>query len=462
MQQPPWMAHAWAEIGQREAPGAATNPRISGYFRRVGHSSIDSDETAWCAAFVGACLESAGIKSTRSLAARSYLDWGVAANAPSFGAVTVLSRTDDPSLGHVGFLIGETDQQVILLGGNQSNAVSVATFRKTQVLGFRLPSPATITGVSEPSAPPGFDAALAQVLEFEGSWTDDPFDPGGPTNRGITLAVFAREREIELTALTVDHLKAELRQISETEVRHIYLERYWRSARCNDLPAPLALLHFDTAVNQGVGGAARMLQEALDVAVDGEIGPITLAAACSTEPATTIDAYAEIRRKRYRALAHFWRFGRGWLRRVDVVAGVARKLAASKSKSGPPSPLPPSPQSKPAQPGVNPMADNANDFPTIPATKPASSTATPPPPAGKWWGDSLTIWGALLTAVSTVAPAIFAAFGVDLPAELIQKLGREGFAVVQAIAGLVGTVMTILGRIRATLPIERRVIQIRL
>ena len=71
-------------------------------------------------------------------------------------------------------------------------------------------------------------------------------------------------------------LRARLRAIDTATVRKIYHANYWRPASCPDLPAPIALFHFDTAVNQGTGRATRFLQTALGVEVDGEIGPITL------------------------------------------------------------------------------------------------------------------------------------------------------------------------------------------
>lgn len=459
MQQPPWMAHAWAGLGQHEIPGAAANPRITRYFRRAGHPTINNDETAWCAAFVGACLEDAGIKGTRSLRARSYLEWGASADVPTFGAITVLPRGDDRAQGHVGFLVGTTETHIYLLGGNQSDAVSVMAFDRSTVLDYRLPSPAQISSADTqdtPTAtitqgPPGFDAALARILHFEGGWTDDPFDPGGPTNRGITLSTFAHERGIDVTAETVTELKAALRRISDADLRCIYLERYWKPARCSEMPPALALIHFDASVNQGVTGAARMLQDALHVAIDGEIGPITLAAANSCELADVIARYAAIRRAHYRSLSHFWRFGRGWLRRVDAVERAALGLASGRSAPTSAS-IPSTPQK-----GNTSMSSSSNAT----TNQPSTSTADQPQP-GKWWGESLTIWGALLTAVTTVAPAVFAAFGIDMPVELLRTFSRDVTAVFQAVGGLVGTVLTIFGRIRAKQPIERRIVQVRL
>src|SRR4029078_1160960 len=78
MEQPRWLAGAWAELGQREVGGAADNARIRAFFADVGSPGSVHDEVACCAAFVGACLERAGLASTRSLMARSYLRWGSA------------------------------------------------------------------------------------------------------------------------------------------------------------------------------------------------------------------------------------------------------------------------------------------------------------------------------------------------------------------------------------------------
>jgi len=84
------------------------------------------------------------------------------------------------------------------------------------------------------------------------------------------------------------------------------------------------------------------------------------------------------------------------------------------------------------------------------------------PQAGKWWGESLTIWGVLLTMASTVAPTVFAAFGLDVSPDLVERLGRETLVVAQALAGLIGTILSIAGRARATTPLTRRAVAVRL
>jgi len=451
LRQPAWLEHAWAELGQSEVSGPASNARIADYIRRVGHPDVADDATPWCAAFVGACLDRAGIPGTGSLLARSFLSWGVETDEPQLGAIAVLSRGADPTLGHVGFLVGTTGDRLLLLGGNQSDSVSVEGFARDHLLGLRLPAPvgANATARASPETS-GFAWSLARILEFEGGYTDDPFDPGGPTNKGVTLAVYAAFKKVNLDAGSRVRLQAGLRRISDADVRCIYEERYWRPARCPDLPPPLAHFHFDCAVNQGVGGATRMLQAALGVTVDGEIGPLTLAAAATRPVSTTLERYADIRRERYRRLRHFWRFGRGWLARVDKALAQARGLASA-GAHGRVEPTVPPPEV------INPEAEEPQAMPDT-----SSSPLPSPSVDAKWWGNSLTIWGTLITAVSTVAPTILAVFGIDIPSSLIEQLGADVVTVAQALGGLVGTVMTIVGRTRAALPLARRPMSLRL
>jgi uncharacterized protein (TIGR02594 family) len=440
MTQPRWLELAWGDLGVAETPGPQHTARVVDYYADIGHSEVLNDETAWCAAFLGACLERSGIPSTSSLMARSYLDWGEPLREFRYGAIAVLSRTTDPALGHVGFLVGSTADAVILLGGNQGNSVRVEAFPRSRLLGLRWPSGIT-TGTPPVIADADalFERALAHVLQMEGGWSDDPHDPGGPTNFGVTLATFARDKGEQPTADNLARLKTELKAIPQATVRRIYRERYWLPACCPELPAPLALFHFDTAVNQGVGAAARMLQEAVGAAVDGEIGPQTLAAAAAQPPALSLARYADIRRRHYRQLPTFWRFGKGWLARVEHTLGAADALRAE-----------PVPASSPQQQEKDAMADTP---------EPAAATSTSDT---KWWGRSLTIWGALITTLSTVLPALGPLIGLDITPELTRQLGDQVAQAAQAVGGIVGTILTIYGRTRATTPLVRRQMALKL
>lgn len=137
---PPWLKLARAEIGVKEIAGTQHNPVVLGYFRDAGFPEIDNDETAWCAGFVNAMLERAGYAGSKSLAARSFLNWGKPVTKPYPGCVVVFSRGDPRSWqGHVGIFLEESGGQVRVLGGNQGNEVSIANYARGSVLGYREP-----------------------------------------------------------------------------------------------------------------------------------------------------------------------------------------------------------------------------------------------------------------------------------------------------------------------------------
>lgn len=139
---PPWLVRARREIGTKERQGPADNPRIVEYLAstRLAPRFLH-DETPWCAAFVCWCLEGAGVASTRSAGARSYLMWGEELDEPRLGCVVVLSREDNsnPHAGHVGFYAGATAEGLLILGGNQANAVTVRRYSRARVLSCRWP-----------------------------------------------------------------------------------------------------------------------------------------------------------------------------------------------------------------------------------------------------------------------------------------------------------------------------------
>ena len=134
-----WMEIAWAQVGVHETPGPKATNEIVAFFRDAGHPEIVSDETAWCAAFVGACLERAGVRSTRSLMARSYLEFGTPIDVPRIGAIAIFRRNGDPSSGHVNFVTGWTETKIKGLGGNQHDAVNEAWFERSELIALRWP-----------------------------------------------------------------------------------------------------------------------------------------------------------------------------------------------------------------------------------------------------------------------------------------------------------------------------------
>ena len=139
-----WMTEAWTHSGVTETTGPEATPAIKAFFAQVGRPDVVSDEVPWCAAFVNACLDRAGISLNavpkgERLLARSCLKIGVEIKEPQVGCIAVFKRGADPHAGHVGFVTGWTATHILLLGGNQANAVNVRAYPRSDLLGLRWP-----------------------------------------------------------------------------------------------------------------------------------------------------------------------------------------------------------------------------------------------------------------------------------------------------------------------------------
>lgn len=135
---------AFREFGQAAIAGAANNKRILEYLQtidqRLSATLKGSDETDWCAAFMNWCVEQAGLVGTKSPAAIGWKKFGTdVLSSPQRGDIVVLKRwkTGDTWSwqGHIGFFLSMTEDEIELLGGNQSSSVSIATYPKNGVLG---------------------------------------------------------------------------------------------------------------------------------------------------------------------------------------------------------------------------------------------------------------------------------------------------------------------------------------
>ncbi|MBF0568956.1 MAG: hypothetical protein HQK95_08850 [Nitrospirae bacterium] len=91
-----------------------------------------------------------------------------------------------------------------------------------------------------------FEKSIKFVLKAEGGYVNDPNDPGGETNYGISKKVY---KTVDIKNLTVEQAKA------------IYYKDYWEHMHCDDLAWPICLAHFDTAVNCGYSAARDCLKE---------------------------------------------------------------------------------------------------------------------------------------------------------------------------------------------------------
>ena len=96
-----------------------------------------------------------------------------------------------------------------------------------------------------------FKRSLDFVLKWEGGWSNHPNDPGGATMRGVIQSVYDAYR------YSHGMNKQSVKNITDEELQEIYLNNYWKPARCNELPWPECAAKFDTAVNCGVSRANR-------------------------------------------------------------------------------------------------------------------------------------------------------------------------------------------------------------
>ena len=148
-----------------------------------------------------------------------------------------------------------------------------------------------------------FEQAVTFVLadQIEGGYVNDPRDPGGETNYGISKRSYP---------------KVDIKNLTREDAIAIYKRDFWDKCRCDELPPEIAVAVFDCAVNQGASIAPRLLQKALRVSVDGEIGPETLGAARKADVAEAVLDLLSWRLRRYAFTGNASTYMRGWSKRV--------------------------------------------------------------------------------------------------------------------------------------------------
>ena len=168
----------------------------------------------------------------------------------------------------------------------------------------------------------------ALIEKWEGGFDNDPEDPGGPTNLGITQAVLAEWRA---HPVSVD----DVRNLTRAEALQIFRAHYWAPIKGDQLPLPAAQIVYNTCVLSGRDRAVRLLQEALNrqtnrIEVDGKIGNETIGASVAADQVRLIGDYCAAYEAYLRSLPHFVRFGRGWLNRLNEIKATATQWAIGK------------------------------------------------------------------------------------------------------------------------------------
>lgn len=148
-----WIKEARAKIGTYEIIGKRHNPIIlamweTAFKAKNKQNWILDDETPWCGGFVAYCMAKANLAKhipNQFPRARAWEDAGTKLNKPAYGCIVVFSRKGG---GHVGFLVGKDRYgNLMILGGNQSNAVNIKPFAINRVTAYRwcgtqpLPAP---------------------------------------------------------------------------------------------------------------------------------------------------------------------------------------------------------------------------------------------------------------------------------------------------------------------------------
>ncbi len=141
-----WVKLAREYVGLKEVKGVRHNPTIikwldeMGQFSNEAHAWWRDDETPWCGLFAGWIMG----KSGRYVVKEWYRakEWAspflVELAEPACGCIAVLDRTGG---GHVGFVVGKDSRgNIMLIGGNQNDSVSIAAFAPSRITGYYWPS----------------------------------------------------------------------------------------------------------------------------------------------------------------------------------------------------------------------------------------------------------------------------------------------------------------------------------
>jgi len=155
-----------------------------------------------------------------------------------------------------------------------------------------------------------FSIAHPWVLAHEGGYVDNPRDPGGATNQGVTQGTYNAYRK------RTGRAYQSVRKLTAMERDTIYRLQYWDKLACDDLPSGVDYAVYDFGVNSGVNRSAKYLQKIVGVKQDGIIGLQTLAAVEAMTAQEVVERLCGDRMAFLRKLRHWPTFKNGWTRRV--------------------------------------------------------------------------------------------------------------------------------------------------
>ncbi|WP_374421994.1 holin-associated N-acetylmuramidase [Paracoccus sp. (in: a-proteobacteria)] len=188
-----------------------------------------------------------------------------------------------------------------------------------------------------------------EIVAREGGYVNDPDDPGGATNFGVTLATLQRLGIDKTGDGRVDI--RDVRALTRADAERIFVTHYFRKPRLAELPASVQASVFDMYVNAGAN-AVKILQQLVTrmgfaATADGMIGPRTILAARQADAAAQgylADAYGIARRNYYYALADGRPASRkyarsqsggkgGWITRAEEFISAKYHLTAAEHRA---------------------------------------------------------------------------------------------------------------------------------
>ena len=164
-----------------------------------------------------------------------------------------------------------------------------------------------------------WEMCFEMVLKHEGGFVNNPKDPGGMTNLGVTRTNWELYLDRDVT-------EADMRALTPEMVKPFYKHNYWDRIRGDDLPSGVDYAAYDLAVNSGTGRAAKYLQKIAGVPEDGVIGPQSLKAIQKCDAEDAVDEICNMRMDFLKNLNTFDTFGKGWTIRVNDVKAKATEM----------------------------------------------------------------------------------------------------------------------------------------
>lgn len=171
-----------------------------------------------------------------------------------------------------------------------------------------------------------FDISFNRTIGHEGGYTNDSRDRGNWTT-GVIGKGILKGTKYGISAMSYPNV--DIKNLTLNEAKAIYRKDFWERNKCDELPAGLDYLVFDAAVNHGSSRAIRFVQAAAGSAVDGSIGPKTIAAVKAKDPTKLVNEFCVTRGLFYTSISTFQTYKLGWFRRLFDTHALALQDATN-------------------------------------------------------------------------------------------------------------------------------------